>query len=118
MVDKMTLKITINRLKNPMLAADYISSPTKTNSMSYRAITESMQRTISKLNVILTNLERAREAEMHREQVSATQQVAQAVSNVQASDPYDELMKLKQLLDMGVITQEEFEIKKTQLLGL
>lgn len=30
----------------------------------------------------------------------------------------DELLKLKQLVDMGVLTQEEFEAKKKQLLGL
>jgi len=30
----------------------------------------------------------------------------------------DELKKLKELLDMGIITQEEFEAKKKQLLGL
>ena len=30
----------------------------------------------------------------------------------------DELKKFKELLDMGVITQEEFDVKKKQLLGL
>ena len=31
---------------------------------------------------------------------------------------YDELKKFKELLDMGVISQEEFDAKKKQLLGL
>ena len=30
----------------------------------------------------------------------------------------DELKKLKELLDMGIVTQEEFDAKKKQLLGL
>lgn len=30
----------------------------------------------------------------------------------------DEIMKLKNLLEMGIITQEEFDAKKKQLLGL
>jgi len=30
----------------------------------------------------------------------------------------DELLKLKQLVDLGIITQEEFDAKKKQLLGL
>ena len=30
----------------------------------------------------------------------------------------DELKKLKDLLDSGIITQEEFDTKKKQLLGL
>lgn len=33
-------------------------------------------------------------------------------------DPYDELKKVKELLDMGIITQEEFDLKKKELLGL
>ena len=32
--------------------------------------------------------------------------------------PAEELKKMKELLDMGIITQEEFDSKKKQLLGL
>lgn len=39
-------------------------------------------------------------------------------ATVQALSPADELMKFKGLLDAGVITQEEFDRKKNQLLGL
>ena len=35
-----------------------------------------------------------------------------------ASDPYEELKKLKELLDLGIVTEEEFEAKKKQLLDL
>ena len=35
-----------------------------------------------------------------------------------ASDPYEELKKLKELLDMDIITKEEFEAKKKKLLDL
>lgn len=34
------------------------------------------------------------------------------------SEPMDDLVKLKSLLDSGIITQEEFDAKKKQLLGL
>ena len=37
---------------------------------------------------------------------------------IQQSDAADELSKFKNLLDQGVITQEEFDAKKKQLLGL
>lgn len=37
---------------------------------------------------------------------------------VQSMSSADELKKFKELLDMGVITQEEFDAKKKQLLGL
>ena len=36
----------------------------------------------------------------------------------QAASPAEELKKMKELLDMGIITQEEFDAKKKQLLGL
>ena len=36
----------------------------------------------------------------------------------QANDPYAELTKLKGLLDNGIITEEDFNAKKKQLLGL
>ena len=40
-------------------------------------------------------------------------------ATVQASlSPAEELKKFKELLDMGIITQEEFDTKKKQLLGL
>lgn len=35
-----------------------------------------------------------------------------------ASDPYEEVKKAKELLDLGILTQEEFDEKKRQLLGL
>ena len=41
--------------------------------------------------------------------------VAQVVNNVSVAD---ELIKFKQLLDMGVLTQEEFDMKKKELLGI
>ncbi len=36
----------------------------------------------------------------------------------QAASPAEELKKFKELLDAGIITQEEFEAKKKQILGL
>ena len=37
---------------------------------------------------------------------------------VQQVSAMDELKKLKELLDLGIVTQEEFDAKKKQLLGL
>ena len=42
----------------------------------------------------------------------------QVINNIQETSNADELKKYKDLLDSGVITQEEFEAKKKQLLGL
>lgn len=43
---------------------------------------------------------------------------AATVQVVQQASAADELKKFKELLDMGVISQEEFDAKKKQLLGL
>lgn len=39
-------------------------------------------------------------------------------NNIRAKIPVEELKQLKELLDMGVITNEDFEAKKKQLLGI
>jgi len=41
--------------------------------------------------------------------------VAEAAAS--AADPYDQLMKLKQLLDAGALTQAEFDAQKQKILG-
>lgn len=43
---------------------------------------------------------------------------SQEVLNPSSSSPADELLKFKQLLDMGAITNDEFELQKKKLLGL
>ena len=43
---------------------------------------------------------------------------AQNIQVVQQLSPADEIKKYKELLDCGLITQEEFDAKKKQLLGL
>lgn len=44
--------------------------------------------------------------------------VVQMPATQNANKPVaDEIMKLKQLMDQGIITPQEFEIKKRQLLG-
>lgn len=64
-----------------------------------------------------TNLELAREIVEYIEQ---TRRKIKAGATTVASQlsAADELKKFKELLDMGVITQEEFDAKKKQLLGL
>ena len=51
-------------------------------------------------------------------QSSNAQSSAPAIASVSNRSVADELKKYKELLDSGVITQEEFAIKKEQLLKL
>ena len=45
-------------------------------------------------------------------------QTALQQAEIKTNGKYNELIELKQLLDLGVITQEDFDIKKKQILGL
>ena len=45
-------------------------------------------------------------------------EVAPNSNNSVKLDPYEEMKKLKELLDLDIITQEEFDRKKKELLGL
>lgn len=49
---------------------------------------------------------------------SSTPSLPIDVEIVEKKDPYEEIKKLKELLDMGIISQEEFDQKKKQILGL
>lgn len=54
-----------------------------------------------------------KEIELYKQ--SKNTPITQVVNN---NSPADELIKYKQLLDMGVLTQEEFDKKKNEILGL
>jgi len=50
--------------------------------------------------------------------VAQTNPTPEQNPNQTANDPYEELKKAKELLDAGIISQEDFEAKKKQLLGI
>lgn len=70
----------------------------------------------SKLELALREFERIRSNPDAAAPV--TTQAGQAGSQAAGMDPYEELKKLKELLDLDIVTKEEFEAKKKQLLGL
>ena len=41
-----------------------------------------------------------------------------STSSASSNDSMSQLIQLKQLLDQGIITQSDFEIKKKQILGI
>ena len=53
-----------------------------------------------------------------RESGAQDRQEAAKSSSAVHTDPYEELKRLKELLDLGIVTEEEFETKKKQLLDL
>lgn len=95
------IRISLNHKYVASRQINIINHETKRDSLSYR---------LSKSNAdtIISHLERIRELG------SVTEEHVQNSSYSSA----DELLKFKQLLDSGIITQDEFDAKKKQLLGL
>lgn len=65
---------------------------------------------------VSNNVSRRQARKWSEEDASAQQAAPQAAPPQQ--DVYVELEKLGQLKDQGILTQEEFDAKKKQLLGL
>lgn len=97
----MRIKITLRNFEAQTIYIDLITVETKCDSSTYKKARQQAQDILSALQVAVDKI--------------------QATPAPQASAPssvMDEILKLKQLLDMGAITQEEFEAKKKQLLAL
>ena len=70
----------------------------------------------SKLELALREFEKQRVSNASESDV--TVQSNQMIGRPPAMDPYEELKKLKELLDLDIVTKEEFKEKKKQLLDL
>ena len=99
----MQVKITLRDCPKQTEYINLISSDTKTSSFVYKTAYRSAQDTLSALQLAV---------EKANKNASSDTPVQQATSSA------DEILKYKNLLDAGIITQEEFDAKKKQLLGL
>ncbi|NMF06243.1 DUF4428 domain-containing protein [Clostridium beijerinckii] len=93
------IKITINDINNPAVYVDFINTSTKKSSFVYKTSFDLAQKCLSTLQVIVNGSQ-------------------EEIKETPISSDADEILKFKNLLDQGIITQEEFEAKKKQLLGL
>lgn len=96
---KLQIKITMNNIDNPVVYISLIDYEVKKNSLSYKINVSLAQEILSLLDVLC----QANKSNMLNEK--------------QGSDA-DEILKFKDLLDRGIITEEEFNAKKAKLLGL
>lgn len=101
---KLEIKITTKNIDNPVVYLNMIDTELKKDSLLYKTVSRSVQNILSKFQIIVAQLEEEKEIE-------------KANTNNFIS-PADEIKKFKELLDIGAITQEEFDAKKTQLLEL
>lgn len=98
----MKIRITLKNAHTDTVYITLINTETKTNGFIYKTMQSSAQLCISALDII------------------ADQNSTEEMSNLESEtvSSADEILKFKNLLDAGIITQEEFEAKKKQLLGL
>lgn len=114
-VDNMVLKINTHDINFPCIMITYINKTTKVTSNDYRKSLSLAQETISCLEIILNALESMKAAV---EQQNAVVPPAPAEAPQQPLDPVSEIKKYKELLDMGAISEDEYNTKKSELLGL
>ena len=102
---ELRIKITLNNVANPVVFIDFVKgTAVKKDSVLYRSLADDAASVISMLEVIT--------AKDSGDKQASAQAPSAPLSGA------DEIRKYKALLDEGIISQEEFEEKKRQLLGL
>ena len=100
---KLQIKITLNSLSNPVVYINFIETEYRKDSVLGKEVYESeyslAQKALSVLNLICDSNS---DGEIEEEEANYSKA--------------DEIKKFKELLDMGAITQEEYEEKKKDLL--
>ena len=103
--DKLEVHIHINNLDTPIVRIKLIQTKTNKKGMLYQQHLQEAQDIGALLDYICTNTKSA--------QLSGSG--SDSANTVSAAD---EIRKYKELLDEGIITQEEYDAKRKQLLGL
>ncbi|WP_291582438.1 SHOCT domain-containing protein [Clostridium sp. UBA6640] len=96
-----TIKITVSQTANPSVYINLIYKETNSSSFMYKVAYTSAQDILSMFSIITPN------NGVESQQESRTTIVSTA----------DELIKLKGLLDEGILTQEEFMAEKNKILS-
>ena len=99
----MKIRLTLKNAHTTTAYIDIITTKTKTGGFIYNEYQKEAQSLLSELQLI---------ADLNE---SADTRNVTSAESVSAAD---EILKFKQLLDAGIITQDEFDAKKKQLLGI
>ena len=100
---RLQIKLTVKDYDDPAFFITLINSPTKKDSIAYKTYIKEAESIISKLQLIVGNREEAK---------------ADMLPSANTESVADQIRSFKALLDDGIITQEEFDAKKKQLLGI
>ena len=104
-VENLVLQINTKDITFPCIMVTYIKKETKVSSNAYKEALSLAKQSMQCLNLIIDD-------------ENATNAETSADPSPSSVDPVEEIKKYKELLDIGVITDEEFELKKKELLGL
>lgn len=98
--DSLKVKLTVNDMSQPAVYITFLNkrTKTKTKSKAYNVAYEHAQECLSTLQLICDR----------QQNTEKTTQISET----------DKILEYKKLLDQGIITEEEFTIKKKELLGL
>ncbi|MDL2310482.1 SHOCT domain-containing protein [Peptostreptococcaceae bacterium OttesenSCG-928-C18] len=106
-IDSMYLKLTFGGYKPKIETLKYHKgAKIKTTSLNYKLGKKNMESALRLVELVIADNE-----------ASLSNANNNSSSDNQSSN-LDELKKLKELLDSGIVTQEEFDAKKQQILGL
>ncbi len=98
---EIAVKIVTRNEFYPQIKVDLINSSVKNGGRVYKNATANAQKILTLLTVIADSV-----------------QTTQSGTASAAASPAEEIKKYKDLMDEGVISQEEFDVKKAQLLGI
>ena len=99
-ISNLQIKLNLNNFDKPCVYVNYITRNTKTNSEMAKDLIKMCDEDLAKLEII------TKKEENNIPQENNT------------NDPIEEVKRLKELLDMGILFQEEFDKKKKELLNL
>ncbi len=99
-IDTVRINVTVNDMLKPNMSINLLPDKAKRNSAMYGKAMTDAQNILALLSIMV-------------EQVKAETNT----NTIAPVSVADEIRKFKELLDMGAITQEEFDTKKKELLG-
>ena len=102
--NSMKLRVSLKNAHTDVVYINFIAIGTQTSSLIYKTAQDSAQKCITALETI--------------NDINQSNRVKYENTEVHNDSAADEIMKFKTLLDQGIITQEEFDMKKKELLGL
>lgn len=99
-ISNLQIKINLNNFEKPCVYVNYITRKTPTDSEMAKDLIKMCDEDLARLEIIM------KKEEQHISQ------------DIKKDDSVEEVKKFKELLDMGILSQEEFDKKKKELLNI